>query len=160
MESFDRLRFLSLNLKLNLFNISFFISLVFILKSILTSLSAGFLSNNLKAQSLNEVKFLKSIGHNHIPNNEIKTMNTVLHKSETRGRADHGWLKAKHTFSFANYRNPERMNFGVLRVLNDDTIQGGKGFPSHPHNNMEIITIPLAGSIYHKDNMGNESKIS
>lgn len=132
----------------------------FVLKSILTSLSAGFLSNNLKAQSLNEVKFLKSIGHNHIPNNEIKTMNTVLHKSETRGRADHGWLKAKHTFSFANYRNPERMNFGVLRVLNDDTIQGGKGFPSHPHNNMEIITIPLAGSIYHKDNLGNESKIS
>lgn len=132
----------------------------FVLKSILTSLSAGFLSNNLKAQSLNEVKFLKSIGHNHIPNNEIKTMNTVLHKSETRGRADHGWLKAKHTFSFANYRNPERMNFGVLRVLNDDTIQGGKGFSSHSHNNMEIITIPLAGSIYHKDNMGNESKIS
>ena len=73
---------------------------------------------------------------------------------------DHGWLKAKHTFSFANYRNPKRMNFGVLRVLNDDTIQGGKGFPLHPHDNMEIITIPLAGSIYHKDNMGNESKIS
>ena len=132
----------------------------FILKGILTSLSAGFLSKNLKAQSLNEVELLKSIGHNHIPNNETKTMNTVLHKAETRGQADHGWLKAKHTFSFANYRNPERMNFGVLRVLNDDTIQGGKGFPSHPHNNMEIITIPLAGSIYHKDNMGNESKIS
>lgn len=87
-------------------------------------------------------------------------MNTVLHKAETRGQADHGWLKAKHTFSFANYRNSERMNFGVLRVLNDDTIQGGKGFPLHPHDNMEIITIPLAGSIYHKDNMGNESKIS
>ncbi len=132
----------------------------FILKSILTSLSAGFLSKNIKAQSLNEVELLKSLGHNHIPNNETKTMNTVLHKAETRGGADHGWLKAKHTFSFANYRNPERMNFGVLRVLNDDIIQGGKGFPSHPHDNMEIITIPLAGSIYHKDNMGNESKIS
>ena len=132
----------------------------FILKGILTSLSAGFLSKNIKAQSLNEVELLKPIGHNHIPNNETKTMNTVLHKAETRGQADHGWLKAKHTFSFANYRNPERMNFGVLRVLNDDIIKGAKGFPSHPHDNMEIITIPLSGSIYHKDNMGNESKIS
>ena len=87
-------------------------------------------------------------------------MNTVLHKAETRGQADHGWLKAKHTFSFANYRNPDRMNFGVLRVLNDDIIKGGKGFPSHPHDNMEIISIPLSGSIYDKDNMGYESKIS
>ena len=68
------------------------------------------------------VELFKFIGHNHLPNNESKTMNTVLHKSETRGGADHGWLKAKHTFSFANYRNPERMNFGVLRVLNDDII--------------------------------------
>lgn len=95
-----------------------------------------------------------------LPNKETETMNTVLHTAETRGSADHGWLKAKHTFSFANYRHPERMNFGVLRVLNDDVIQGGKGFPSHPHDNIEIITIPLDGSIYHKDNMGNESEIS
>ena len=132
----------------------------FILKGMLTSLSTSFISKNLMAKSLDEVELSKSIGHNHIPNNESKTMNTVLHKSETRGSADHGWLKAKHTFSFANYRNPERMNFGVLRVLNDDIIQGGKGFQSHPHDNMEIITIPLAGSIYHKDNMGNEGEIS
>ena len=130
------------------------------LKGILTSLSACFLSKNSKAKSLNKVELLKSIEHNHIPNNETKTMNTVLHKAETRGQADHGWLKAKHTFSFANYRNPKRMNFGVLRVLNDDIIKAGKGFPLHPHDNMEIITIPLCGSIYHKDNMGNESKIS
>jgi hypothetical protein len=86
-------------------------------------------------------------------------MNTVLHKANTRGSADHGWLKVNHTFSFANYRNPDRMNFGVLRVLNDDTISGGKGFNPHPHENMEIITIPLQGSIEHKDNMGNSSVI-
>jgi hypothetical protein len=137
----------------------------FIIKGILTSLSACFLSNNLRAKQLSSVKLkksklLKSLGYNHIPNNETKTMNTVLHKANTRGSGDHGWLKVNHTFSFANYRNPERMNFGVLRVLNDDTIAGGKGFSPHPHNNMEIITIPLEGAIYHKDNMGNESEIT
>ena len=72
-------------------------------------------------------------------------MNTVLHKANTRGSDDHGWLQVNHTFSFDNYRNPERMNFGVLRVLNDDIIAGGKGFYPHPHDNMEIITIPLEG---------------
>ncbi|MCH1437789.1 MAG: pirin family protein [Flavobacteriales bacterium] len=87
-------------------------------------------------------------------------MNTVLHKAGTRGSADHGWLKVNHTFSFANYQNPDRMNFGALRVLNDDTISGGMGFNPHPHNNMEIITIPLEGSIKHKDNMGNSSVIA
>jgi quercetin 2,3-dioxygenase len=97
----------------------------------------------------------ENIGFNHVPNNEIKTMNTVLHKADTRGSADHGWLKVNHTFSFANYHNPERMHFGVLRVLNDDTIAGGKGFSTHPHDNMEIITIPLQGDLEHKDNMGN-----
>ena len=97
----------------------------------------------------------ENIGFNHVPNNEIKTMNTVLHKANTRGSADHGWLKANHTFSFANYHNPERMHFGVLRVLNDDSIAGGKGFNTHPHDNMEIITIPLQGDLEHKDNMGN-----
>jgi len=86
-------------------------------------------------------------------------MNTVLHKANTRGSADHGWLKVNHTFSFANYQNPDRMHFGVLRVLNDDTISGGKGFNPHPHENMEIITIPLEGNIEHKDNMGNSSVI-
>ncbi len=86
--------------------------------------------------------------------------NTVLHKADTRGSADHGWLKAKHSFSFANYYNPERMHFGVLRVLNDDIIAGGMGFGRHPHDNMEIITIPLGGDIEHKDSMGNKAVIS
>lgn len=85
--------------------------------------------------------------------------NSVLHKSETRGDANHGWLKSKHTFSFANYYNPERMHFGVLRVLNDDNIAPGMGFGTHPHDNMEIITIPLDGDLKHKDSMGNTSVI-
>ena len=83
------------------------------------------------------------------------THNTVLHKANTRGSANHGWLKVNHTFSFANYHNPQRMNFGVLRVFNDDEIAGGKGFNTHPHDNMEIITIPLEGDLEHKDSMGN-----
>ena len=86
-------------------------------------------------------------------------MNTVLHKANTRGQADHGWLKVNHTFSFANYYNPERTNFGVLRVLNDDIISPAKGFPMHPHDNMEIITIPIKGALEHKDNMNNSGVI-
>ncbi|MCG8838981.1 pirin family protein [Tenacibaculum dicentrarchi] len=82
-------------------------------------------------------------------------MNTVIHKAETRGKANHGWLNSHHTFSFANYQNPERMNFGVLRVLNDDIVQAGMGFGTHPHDNMEIISIPLEGDLEHKDSMGN-----
>ncbi len=85
--------------------------------------------------------------------------NTVLHKADTRGDANHGWLHSKHTFSFANYYNPERMHFGVLRVLNDDTVAGGKGFGTHPHDNMEIISIPLEGDLEHKDSMGNVAVI-
>lgn len=88
-----------------------------------------------------------------------KKMKIVLHKAATRGHANHGWLNAKHSFSFASYHNPERMNFGVLRVLNDDIIAGGQGFGTHPHDNMEIITIPLEGDLAHKDNMGNSSVI-
>lgn len=80
---------------------------------------------------------------------------SILHKSESRGYADHGWLKSRHTFSFANYYNPERMNFGMLRVLNDDTVDAGQGFGRHPHDNMEIISIPLEGVLEHKDSMGN-----
>lgn len=101
----------------------------------------------------------EQIGFNHLPNKEETTMNTVLHKANTRGQANHGWLNANHSFSFANYHNPERMNFGVLRVLNDDRIAGGKGFGTHPHDNMEIITIPLEGALAHKDSMGNAAVI-
>jgi hypothetical protein len=86
-------------------------------------------------------------------------MKTVIHKADSRGYADHGWLQSYHSFSFANYHNPERMNFGALRVLNDDTVAGGKGFGKHPHRNMEIISIPLEGALKHEDNMGNSSVI-
>ena len=87
-------------------------------------------------------------------------MKTLLHKAATRGHANHGWLNTHHTFSFANYYNPERVHFGVLRVLNDDWIAGGEGFGEHPHDNMEIITIPLKGAVEHKDNMGNKGIIN
>lgn len=85
--------------------------------------------------------------------------NTVLHKANTRGHANHGWLNAYHSFSFANWYNPERIQFGMLRVLNDDTIAAGMGFGTHPHDNMEIITIPLEGDLAHKDSMGNAATI-
>ena len=88
------------------------------------------------------------------------TMKTVLHPASGRGSADHGWLKTKFSFSFAEYYNPQRIHFGMLRVINDDIIQGGGGFPMHPHNNMEIITIPQYGSIRHTDSMGNTGVIS
>jgi redox-sensitive bicupin YhaK (pirin superfamily) len=107
-----------------------------------------------------ELKELEILGFNHIPNTTSKIMeNTILHKAETRGDANHGWLHSKHTFSFANYYNPERMHFGVLRVLNDDTVAAGMGFGTHPHDNMEIISIPLEGDLEHKDSMGNVTVI-
>jgi quercetin 2,3-dioxygenase len=100
-------------------------------------------------------------GFNHIPNTQSTIMeNMILHKADTRGSAEHGWLHAKHSFSFANYYNPERMHFGVLRVLNDDRIDAGMGFGTHPHDNMEIITIPLSGTVEHKDSMGNTGSIN
>lgn len=86
-------------------------------------------------------------------------MKTRLIKEETRGHANHGWLNAKHSFSFASWYNPEKIHFGVLRVLNDDIIAAKMGFSTHPHDNMEIITIPLTGALAHKDSMGNSSTI-
>lgn len=86
-------------------------------------------------------------------------MKTIVHKANERGHANHGWLNAYHSFSFANWYNPEKVQFGMLRVLNDDTIAGGMGFGTHPHDNMEIITIPLEGDLAHKDSMGNGTTI-
>lgn len=89
----------------------------------------------------------------------LKDMNTVLHKASSRGYANYGWLDTHYTFSFSNYYNPERMEFGALRVLNDDVISAWKGFGTHAHDNMEIITIPLEGDLEHKDSMGNATVI-
>ncbi|MGD9772447.1 MAG: pirin family protein, partial [Parabacteroides sp.] len=86
-------------------------------------------------------------------------MKTVLHKAASRGHANHGWLESYHTFSFANYYNPQRIHFGALRVLNDDKVSAGMGFGKHPHDNMEIISIPLSGELEHKDSMGNVAVI-
>ncbi len=114
----------------------------------------GTASPNPKPDPLQE-----PVGFNHLPNTNLQTMNTVIHKANTRGDANHGWLHSKHTFSFANYHNPDRMNFGVLRVLNDDIVSESQGFGSHPHRDMEIVSIPLEGDLKHKDNMGNETII-
>ncbi|MEO8209752.1 MAG: pirin family protein [bacterium] len=86
-------------------------------------------------------------------------MKKTIHKAESRGHADHGWLNAHHSFSFASYQNPEKTRFGLLRVLNDDIVQPGMGFGTHPHDNMEIVTIPLKGELAHKDSTGNKEVI-
>jgi redox-sensitive bicupin YhaK (pirin superfamily) len=117
------------------------------------------LGNTMKNE-IDEIEPLEPIGYNHLPNPESKLKdNSVLHKADSREKADHGWLVSNHTFSFANYHNPERMHFGVLRVLNDDIVEGGRGFGTHPHDNMEIISIPLEGDLEHKDSMGNSAII-
>lgn len=89
----------------------------------------------------------------------VQTKNKVFHAADSRGLADHGWLISRHTFSFANYYNPDRVHFGALRVLNDDIVKPGMGFGTHPHDNMEIISIPISGSLAHKDSTGNEKEI-
>ncbi|MES2332047.1 MAG: pirin family protein [Bacteroidota bacterium] len=86
-------------------------------------------------------------------------MKTILHKANTRGHANHGWLNSYHSFSFAEYHNPERNHFGALRVLNDDTVSKGMGFGKHPHENMEIVSIPLSGDLHHKDSTGRDEII-
>lgn len=86
-------------------------------------------------------------------------MKKLIHKADTRGYFDFGWLKTNHTFSFGNYYDPERVNFGMLRVLNDDIVSPAQGFGTHPHNDMEIVSIPLKGGLAHKDNTGSEGVI-
>ena len=86
-------------------------------------------------------------------------MKTIIHTAESRGIANHGWLNSRHTFSFAGYHNPDRMNFGVLRVLNDDIVKGGTGFGAHPHRNMEIVSIPISGALEHLDSTGRHKII-
>ena len=114
----------------------------FIKKSVLSGVTALAIPSLLRAEqpSVNDSTYdnlMEKVGYNHIPNNEKTTMNSVLYKAATRGHANHGWLDAKHSFSLANYHNPERMHFGVLRVLNDDKIAPARGFSTHPHDNMK-----------------------
>lgn len=120
-----------------------------------TGIGSAVITNNI-----DELRPLEVLVFNHLPNTNSSIMsNSVLHRADSRGQANHGWLQSYHTFSFANYYNPERMNFGVLRVLNDDTVQAGRGFGTHPHDNMEIISVPLEGDLEHKDSMGNVAVI-
>lgn len=116
--------------------------------------------SNVLANNNDELIEMQIIGFNHLPLTKTSIMeNTILHKADTRGKADHGWLMSYHTFSFANYYNPDRMHFGMLRVLNDDRVEAGMGFGTHPHDNMEIISIPLEGDLEHKDSMGTVAVI-
>ncbi|MEL6843619.1 MAG: pirin family protein [Bacteroidota bacterium] len=136
----------------------------FLKKSLLGVAGVAAASTRLKAKNAEPKdstynKLMHQVGFNHLPNEEVSAMKSVLHKANSRGHANHGWLDSHHSFSFANYYNPQRMNFGVLRVLNDDIVQGGRGFRTHPHDNMEIISIPLQGDLVHKDSMGNTAII-
>lgn len=117
--------------------------------------SAGVVRNEI-----DEIEPLETLDADTVHYNSDQLENhSVFHKAMSRGYADHGWLQSNHTFSFANYHNPERMHFGVLRVLNDDIVAEGRGFGLHPHDNMEIISIPLEGDLEHEDSMGNQAII-
>lgn len=134
----------------------------FLRKSLLGTgmLVGGSAAARLIQNSIDELQPPEPIGFNHLPSETPRIMsNMVLHKAATRGHANHDWLDTYHTFSFANYYDPERMHFGVLRVLNDDTVAAGRGFGTHPHDNMEIVSIPLQGDLEHKDSMGNTQVI-
>jgi hypothetical protein len=130
----------------------------FLKKSILGSsiLASSVAFGHLLKTKYDPKKVRDIIGFNHLPIKNSRIMNhMIIHKADSRGHANHGWLNSFHSFSFASYYNPEKMNFGALRVLNDDTVSAGMGFGMHPHQNMEIISIPLEGDLEHKDSMGN-----
>jgi len=117
-------------------------------------------SADIMRNDIDEIEPLERLDANAVEYNSDQLENhSVLHKATSRGHANHGWLQSNHTFSFANYHNPERMHFGVLRVLNDDIVAEGRGFGLHPHDNMEIISIPLEGDLEHEDSMGNQAII-
>lgn len=132
----------------------------FLKKGLAVALAATAAGTGTRVQAHEkQTGIIPQVGFEHLPSLNNRTMNSVLHKADTRGHANHGWLDTNHTFSFAHYYDPERMNFGALRVLNDDFVDGGKGFGRHPHDNMEIISIPLQGDLEHKDSMGNVAVI-
>ncbi|MGE8428765.1 MAG: pirin family protein [Sphingobacterium sp.] len=117
-------------------------------------------SADILKNDIDEIEPLETLNAEDVNYNSDKLENhSILHKAATRGHANHGWLESNHTFSFANYHDPERMHFGVLRVLNDDMVAEGRGFGKHPHDNMEIISIPLEGDLQHEDSMGNKAII-
>jgi len=123
-------------------------------------LAGSTVRGQLSQNEIDELKPLEPVGFNHLPTEKSTIMeNAIFHPAESRGMANHGWLDTKHSFSFAQYYNPERMHFGVLRVLNDDIVAPGMGFGTHPHDNMEIISIPLEGDLEHRDSMGNVTVI-